>query len=120
MTVEEILADLGVTVDPAKAASVAKWNTTLATTESGAAQKLAAAQKQLKDAQALAARDRRQHHEPSGLTETNMAQLQANNAALTAALASRDAAIKSIKDQGFTGINIPELPALALQPRKTP
>ena len=55
MTVEEILADLGVTVDPAKAASVAKWNTTLATTESGAAQKLADAEKQLQDAQGFSA-----------------------------------------------------------------
>ena len=48
----------------------------------------------------------------AGLTETNMAQLQANNAALTAALASRDAAIEEIKKQGFTGLNIPALPAL--------
>jgi hypothetical protein len=119
MTVEEILADLGATVDPAKAANVAKWNTTLATTESGAAQKLAAAEKQLKDAQDLQ-RVIDDNIAKAGLTETNIAQLQANNAALTAALASRDAAIKSIKDQGFTGINIPELPALATPPAKDP
>ena len=119
MTVEEILADLGATVDPAKAANVAKWNTTLATTESGAAQKLAAAEKQLKDAQDLQ-RVIDDNIAKAGLTETNIAQLQANNAALTAALASRDAAIKSIKDQGFTGINIPELPALAAPAAKDP
>ena len=40
----------------------------------------------------------------------NMAQLQANNAALTAALASREAAIKAIKDQGFTGSTSPNFP----------
>ena len=115
MTVEEILADLGATVDPAKTGNVAKWNTALAQTESGAAQKLADAQKQLKDAQDLQ-RVIDDNITKSGLTEMNIAQLQANNAALTAALASRDAAIKSIKDQGFTGINIPELPLWRLPP----
>jgi hypothetical protein len=119
MTVEEILNDLGVTVDPAKTANVAKWNTTLAATESGAAQKLADAQKQLKDAQDLQ-RVIDDNIAKSGLTEMNMAQLQANNAALTAALASRDAAIKSIKDQGFTGITVPDLPPLATAPAKDP
>jgi hypothetical protein len=39
----------------------------------------------------------------AGLTETNLAQLQANNAALTAAL-------ESVRSQGFTGLNIPDLP----------
>ena len=119
MTVEEILADLGVTVDPAKAASVAKWNTTLATTESGAAQKLAAAEKQLQDAQALQ-RVIDENIRTAGLTETNMAQLQASNAALTAALASREAAIKAIKDQGFTNLNIPDLPAVNTPAPKDP
>ena len=119
MTVEEILADLGVTVDPAKAASVAKWNSTLATTESSAAQKLAAAEKQLQDAQALQ-RVIDENIRTAGLTETNMAQLQASNAALTAALASREAAIKAIKDQGFTNLNIPDLPAVNTPAPKDP
>src|SRR5665213_3083390 len=103
MTVEEILADLGATVDPAKAANVAKWNTSLQTSQSEAAQKMADAQKQLQDAQNLQ-RVIDENIRTSGLTEMNVAQLQANNAALTAAL-------DSIKKQGFTGINIPDLPS---------
>lgn len=102
MTVEEILADLGVTVDPAKAANVTRWNTTLATSQSEATQKLADAQKSLQDAQALQ-RVIDDNIRTAGLTETNIAQLQANNAAMAAAL-------ESIKKQGFTGITIPEMP----------
>jgi hypothetical protein len=119
VTVEEILADLGVTVDPAKTANVAKWNTTLAATESGAAQKLADAQKQLADAESLQ-RVIDGNIAKAGLTETNLAQLSANNAALTAALAARDAALESLKSKGFTDLNIPTFPKIDPAPAKDP
>jgi hypothetical protein len=119
MTLEEILSDLGVTVDPAKAANVAKWNTTLQTSQSEAQQKLADAQKAFTDAQNLQ-RVIDQNITASGLTEVNIAQLQANNAALTAALAMRDAALDEIKKAGFTGINIPDLPKVNQTPAKDP
>jgi hypothetical protein len=102
MTVEEILADLGVTLDPAKADSAKKWNGQLSTLETGSAQKLADAQKALQDAQALQ-RVIDDNIAANGLTEANMAQLRANNAALSAAL-------EEVKKAGFTGINIPNLP----------
>ena len=115
-TVEEILAELGITPDPAKAAVVKKWNTTLSASEGDAQTKLAAAQKKMDDAQALQ-RVIDENIRTAGLTETNVAQLQANNAALTAANASLVAAVEEIKKQGFTGLNIPALPALP-QPAK--
>ena len=93
-TVEEILADLGVTVDPAKAANVAKWNGTLSASQ-------AEAQKKLEDAQALQ-RVIDENIRTAGLTETNIAQLQASNAAYAAAL-------DAVKKAGFTGITIPDL-----------
>ena len=110
-TVEEILAELGITPDPAKAAVVKKWNTTLSASEGDAQTKLATAQKKMDDAQALQ-RVIDENIRTAGLTETNVAQLQANNAALTAANASLVAAVEEIKKQGFTGLNIPALPAL--------
>jgi hypothetical protein len=111
MTVEEILAELGVTVDPAKASVVKKWNTTLSAAQGDAQTKLAAAQKQMEDAQALQ-RVIDDNIRTAGLTETNVAQLQANNAALTAANAALVAAVENIKKQGFTGLNIPDLPKI--------
>lgn len=100
MTVEEILADLGVTVDPAKAANVAKWNGTLSTTQQEAAQKMEAAQKALTDAQNLQ-RVIDENIAANGLNEANMAQLRASNAALAAALAE-------VKKAGFSNITIPD------------
>lgn len=119
MTVDEILAELGVTVDPAKTSVLKTWNGKLAALETDAQTKLADAQKQLADAQGLQ-RVIDDNIRTSGLTEANLAQLQANNAALTAALASRDAAIKTIKDAGFTGLNIPDLPAINQPVAKDP
>lgn len=110
LTVEQILADLGVTLDPAKADAAKGWNGKLSTLETDATQKLADAQKQLEDAQALQ-RVIDENIAANGLTEANMAQLRANNAALTAALAE-------VKRAGFTGISIPDLPNP--QPAKDP
>jgi hypothetical protein len=119
MTVEEILSGLGITIDPAKSAEVKTWNGKLAALESDAQTKLADANKALTDAQALQ-RVIDDNIAKSGLTETNIAQLQANNAALTAALAARDAAIESIKGQGFTGLNIPDMPKVTVPIAKDP
>lgn len=119
MTVEEILAGLGVTLDPAKADAAKTWNGRLAALESDAQTKLADAQKQLQDAQGLQ-RVIDESIRTSGLTEANLAQLQANNAALTAAIASRDAAIAEIKKAGFTGLSIPELPLINQPVAKDP
>jgi hypothetical protein len=119
MTVEEILAGLGVTLDPAKTYDFKTWNGKLSALESDAQTKLADAQKQLQDAQGLQ-RVIDESIRTSGLTEANVAQLQANNAALTAAIASRDAAIAEIKKAGFTGLNIPELPAVNQPAPKDP
>ena len=115
MTVEEIISELGVTVDPAKAAVIKTWNGKLAALETDAQTKLADAQKQLTDAQGLQ-RVIDESIRTSGLTEANMTQLQANNAALTAALAARDAAIAEIKKAGFSGLTVPDLPAVNLNP----
>jgi hypothetical protein len=109
MTVEQLLNELGVTVDPAKSGVLKTWNDKLSALESDAQTKLADAQKQLQDAQQLQ-RVIDESIRTSGLTEANIAQLQANNAALTAALAARDAALEEIKKAGFTGISIPDLP----------
>jgi hypothetical protein len=119
MTVEEILAGLGVTLDPAKTYDFKTWNGKLSALESDAQTKLADAQKQLQDAQGLQ-RVIDESIRTSGLTEANVAQLQANNAALTAAIASRDAAIAEIKKAGFTGLNIPDLPAVNQPQKKDP
>ena len=109
MTVEELIAELGVTVDPAKAGVLKTWNDKFSAMETDSQTKLADAQKQLQDAQGLQ-RVIDDSIRESGLTEANIAQLQANNAALTAALSARDAAIDEIKKAGFTGLNIPDLP----------
>lgn len=109
MTVDELIAELGITIDPAKAGVLKTWNDKLAALEGDAQSKLADAQKQLQDAQGLQ-RVIDESIRTSGLTEANIAQLQANNAALTAALSARDAAIEEIRKAGFTGLNIPELP----------
>jgi hypothetical protein len=63
---------------------------------------MAKAQKELTDAQALK-RVIDENIATHGVNEVNIAQLQASNAALTAAL-------ESVKKAGFTGITIPELP----------
>lgn len=119
MTVEEILAGLGVVADPAKADVLKTWNGKLAALETDAQTKLADAQKQLQDAQGLQ-RVIDDSIRTSGLTEANVTQLQANNAALKAALDARDAAIKTIKDAGFSGLTLPDLPAVNLNPAKDP
>ena len=100
MTVEEILASLGVTPDPAKASVIQDWNGKLTAASTDAQTKLAAANKSLSDAQSLQ-RVIDDNIAQSGLNEQNIAQLTANNAALTAALASRDAAIEAIKKSGL-------------------
>lgn len=65
--------------------------------------KASAAQKALQDAQNLQ-RVIDENIANNGLNETNMAQLRASNAALSAALAE-------VKKAGFTGITIPDFPA---------
>ena len=100
MTVEELIAELGVTVDPAKAGVLKTWNDKFSAMETDSQTKLADAQKQLQDAQGLQ-RVIDDSIRESGLTEANIAQLQANNAALTAALSARDAAIDEIKKAGL-------------------
>jgi hypothetical protein len=99
MTVEELLTQLGVPAETltAKADIVNGFKGELTASQ-------AAAQKKLEDAQAL---DRviNDNIEKFGLNETTNAQLRANNAALTAALAE-------VKKAGFTGITIPDLPAI--------
>jgi hypothetical protein len=119
MTVEELLTELGVIVDPAKSGVLKTWNERLYTLETDAQTKLATATKALTDAQNLQ-RVIDQNIAASGLTEVNIAQLQANNAALTAALATRDAALDEIKKAGFTGINIPDLTKVNQTPPKDP
>lgn len=119
MRVDEILAELGVTVDPAKTGVLKTWNDKLSALETDAQTKLADAQKHLQDAQGLQ-RVIDESIRTSGLTEANLAQLQANNAALTAALSARDAAIAEIKKAGFTGLNIPDLPAVNQPAPKDP
>ena len=109
MKVEEILSALGVEVDPAKASVIQEWNGKLSASQTEAQQKLADAQKQVESAQALQ-RVIDDNIRTAGLTETNLAQLQANNAALTAANAALVAALEDVKKQGFSGITIPELP----------
>ncbi len=115
MTVDEILVGLGIAIDPAKADAIRTWNGKLAALESDSQAKLAEAQQRFNDAQGLQ-RVIDENIRTSGLTEANLAQSQANIAALTAALASRDAAIEEIKKAGFTGINIPALPKVDLTP----
>jgi hypothetical protein len=119
MTVEELIAELGVTVDPAKSGVLKNWNTKFATLETDSQQKLADAQKQLQDAQGLQ-RVIDESIRTSGLTEANIAQLQANNAALTAANAALTAAVEDIRKQGFTGLNIPDLPKVTPPAAKDP
>ena len=53
MTVEELIAELGVTVDPAKAGVLKTWNDKFSAMETDSQTKLADAQKQLQDAQGL-------------------------------------------------------------------
>ena len=57
MTVEELIAELGVTVDPAKAGVLKTWNDKFSAMETDSQTKLADAQKQLQDAQAGALGD---------------------------------------------------------------
>lgn len=119
MKVEDILAALGVQVDPAKASVIQEWNGKLTASETEAQQRLDAAQKKVSDAEAL---DRiiNENIRTAGLTETSVAQLQANNAALTAANTQLRTAVESIKAQGFTGISIPELPKTVTQAQADP
>lgn len=111
MKVEDLLADLGISVDPAKSSVLQSWNGKLTALETDSQSKLSAAQKQLEDAQALQSVID-QNIESAGLTENNVAQLQANNAALAAANASLTAAVENIRKQGFTGLEIPDLPSV--------
>jgi hypothetical protein len=104
MTVEEILADLGIPAETiaAKKDNIAAWNGKLTTSATESAQKLADAQKALQDAQNL------KHVidediAKNGVNESNLAQLRASNAAMSAALAE-------VKKAGFTGITIPDFP----------
>ena len=78
MTVEELIAELGVTVDPAKAGVLKTWNDKFSAMETDSQTKLADAQKQLQDAQGLQ-RVIDDSIRESGLTEANIIQLQANN-----------------------------------------
>ncbi len=111
MKVEEILAALGVAIDPAKAATIQEWNGKLSASENDAQTRLATAQSEMQKAQGLQ-RVIDDNIRAAGLTETNVAQLQANNAALTAANASLTAAVEEVRKQGFTGITIPALPTI--------
>src|ERR1700748_47300 len=104
LSVEEILAGLGIAPDAyaGKTNELKEWNGKISASEAAAQAAQAAAEKKLADAQAL---DRviNDNIAQFGVNETNIAQLRANNAALTAAL-------EEVKKAGFSGINIPDLP----------
>lgn len=102
-TLAELEAELiasGVAITPGtltgKADVASKWNGYLTDGET----KLTQAQKALQDAQNLQ-RVIDENIASNGLNETNMAQLRASNAAMSAALAE-------VKKAGFTGITIPD------------
>jgi hypothetical protein len=119
MKVEEILAALGVEVDPAKASVVQEWNGKLSASENEAQTRLSEAQSKVQEAEALQ-RVIDDNIRTAGLTETNIAQLRANNASLSAANAQLITAVESIKSQGFDGITIPDLPKTNVQPSSDP
>lgn len=120
MTVDEILAGLGIAVDPAKTDAIRTWNGKLASLESDAQAKLAEAEQKMRDSEGLQ-RVVDENIRISGLTEAALAEARANAAAWQRAASERDAAIKTIKDAGFSGLNIPELPAVNLSaPTKDP
>jgi len=92
----------------------AKWDGYLtegAIAKKDAEEKLAAAQKAVNDA-AAAQRVIDEQIASFGLTESRVAQLEAANAALTAAQSGYQAAFGRLKEQGFTfeGITLPEAP----------
>lgn len=119
MTVDELLAELGVTVDPAKASVVKTWNEKFSALESEAQTKLTDAEKSLADAQALQ-RVIDENIRTSGLTETNVAAKDAVIASLNEAVAQRDAALKELKSKGFTGLDIPEFKPVSTTLEKDP
>ena len=111
MTVEELAAELGIPAETlaAKPDVVKKWNKSFATTQSEAQAKLDAALQKVQDAKDIE-RITNESINAAQLTEFNVAQIQANNDALTTANAALTATIESLRKQGFTGLNIPELP----------
>ena len=114
-TINELAAELGIDVATLKPEAVTKWNGYFADAESKAAE----AQKKLTEAQTLQSVID-QNIASFGMTETNMAELKANNAALAAANASYKAAMDELKKQGFSGINIPDIPAGPTPPPSDP
>lgn len=105
MTVEEILADLGIPAETiaAKKDNIASWNGKMSASATESAQKLADAQRALQDAENLRAVISDDINK-NGANETTLAQLRASNAAYAAALAE-------VKKAGFTGITIPDFPS---------
>ena len=97
MTIEEILADLGIPAETiaSKKDAVASWNGKLTADAQDA-------QRKLQDAQNLKAVID-EDIAKNGVNEANLAQLRASNAAMAAALAE-------VKKAGFTGITIPDFP----------
>lgn len=104
LSVEEILTSLGIPAESyaGKGDTLKEWNGKISASETAGAAALSAAEKKVADAQALS-RVIDDNIAQFGVNETNIAQLRANNAALTAAL-------EEVKKAGFTGINIPDLP----------
>ncbi|MGC9293314.1 MAG: hypothetical protein ACP5EP_11440 [Acidobacteriaceae bacterium] len=109
MTVEEILESIGVSVDPQHAATLQQWNGKISAIESEAQRRLSAAQEALEQAQAQN-QIIQSAIEQSGMTEKNLMELRANNAALAASNAAYKAALENVKSQGLDGITIADLP----------
>ncbi len=110
MTVEEILADLGIPAETiaAKKDNIASWNGKLSASAAEAAQKLADAQKALQDNEALA-RVINEDITKNGANEFRLKELEA-------AVAARDAALDVVRKAGFSNLTIPEFAS----PRTTP
>lgn len=102
LTVEEILSGLGIPAETYAGKDLQSWNGKISAIESTANERITTAEKKLADAQALS-QVINDNIAQFGINETNMAQLRANNAALTAAL-------EEVKKAGFSGITIPDLP----------
>jgi len=106
MTLAEIAAELEIPAETlaAKPDVVKKYDGLFAASDTAVAE----AQRKLAEATAL---DRvvNENIASFGLTEANVEQLKASNAALTAAL-------ESVKKAGFSGITIPDLPPLGKKP----
>lgn len=114
MTVEEILADLGIPAETiaAKKDNIASWNGKLTAGAAEAAQKLADAQKALQDNEALA-RVIKEDIDRNGANEFKVKGLEA-------AVAARDAALDSVRKAGFSNLTIPEFSAPQTSPAVDP